>query len=251
MDEHYARNYRDLYQNHWWWRARESLILSTLAALRPGGEWGRILDIGCGDGLFFDELSRLGHVEGIEPDPAGVTPGGRWAHRIHVRPFDESFRPERLYGLVLLLDVLEHFEDPKRHLQRALRLLEPGGTLLVTVPAFRLLWTSHDVLNHHRTRYTRARILELLREAGAEVVFARYFYRWAFPVKLAAHFKEALFPSTPTTPRVPPFWINRFLYGLSRAEQRTIGSWPLPFGSSLLAVARAPYRRQVSEASAP
>lgn len=236
MDRHYAEHYRDLYREHWWWRAREDLVLATLARLRPAGQWGQILDIGCGDGLFFDKLLPLGQVEGIEMDPAGVTPGGRWRDRIQVRPFDEDFRPGKRYGLVLMLDVLEHFADPLACLRRALDLLEPDGRLLITVPAFRSLWTSHDDLNHHFTRYTRGGLASLVRQAGGQVHRARYFYRWMYPIKLATHFKEAILPVAPATPRIPPAWLNGLLYRLSRLEQEIIGPLPLPFGSSLLLV---------------
>lgn len=59
------------------------------------------------------------------------------------------------YSLILMLDVLEHLEDPVGALQHAVDLLTPEGTLLITVPAFMALWTNHDVLNHHLTRYTK------------------------------------------------------------------------------------------------
>jgi len=239
VDPHYAQNYRELYERHWWWRAREDLILATLAGLRPNGRWDAILDVGCGDGLFFGKLSSLGEVEGIEMDPKGVTPGGRWIDRIQVRPFDESFRPGKRYDLVLMLDVIEHFKEPLASVRRAIELLAPDGRLVITVPAFRSLWTSHDELNRHFTRYTRGGLTALVRQAGGEIRHAHYFYRWMYPFKLAAHWKEAVFPVTPATPEVPPSWLNGFLYHLSRWEQRTIGSWPLPFGSSLLAICEA------------
>jgi len=237
MDAHYARNYRDLYERHWWWRAREDLILETLRRLRPGEAWGSILDVGCGDGLFFEELEKLGRVEGIEMDPTGVTPGGRWVDRIHVRPFDVGFLPGKKYALILMLDVLEHLADPHSSLRRAVELLEPDGTILITVQAFPILWTSHDALNHHYRRYTRRSLAALAERAGARIRRERYFFQWTSPVKLAAHFKEKLLPATPETPRVPAPWLNRSLYRLSRAEQRIFGGLPVPFGSSLLAVA--------------
>lgn len=237
MDPLYAREYRELYETHWWWRAREDLVLSTLAGLRPGGRWGAILDVGCGDGLFFEKLSKLGDVEGIEMDPTGLDRSGRWVDRIRVSPFDESFQPGKQYDLILMLDVLEHFPDPESRLRRAIGLLAPGATLLITVPAFRALWTSHDVLNHHFTRYTRRGLTELVRQAGGEVRRARYFYQWMVPLKLAAHVREALVPAAPEVPRVPPAWLNAALYRLSRLEQRLLGSVPVPFGSSLLVVA--------------
>lgn len=235
MDADYAGHYRELYERHWWWRAREDLILDTLRGLRS--TWGSILDVGCGDGLFFEKLQKLGEVEGIEMDPTGVTPGGPWRDRIQVRPFDEGFQPARRYSLVLLLDVLEHFRDPLRCLKRALDLLEPHGTLLITVPAFRVLWTSHDDLNHHHTRYTRKSLAALGRQAGARIEHSRYFFQWTAPFKLAAHVKEKFVPVTPTVPRIPPNWLNRCFYRFSRIEQKTFARLPVPFGSSLLAVA--------------
>ena len=72
MDTQYALNYRELYENHWWWRAREHLILAALRRLRPQGNWGSILDVGCGEGLFFDRLRKFGEVEGIETNPSLV-----------------------------------------------------------------------------------------------------------------------------------------------------------------------------------
>ncbi len=239
MNPLYARSYRELYEKHWWWRAREDLILSTLEEIRPGGGWGAILDVGCGDGLFFEKLSQLGEVEGIEMDAESLAPDGRWAHRIRVGPFDESFQPGKRYDLVLMLDVLEHFSDPASRLRRAIRLLSPGGTLLITVPAFRVLWTSHDVLNHHYTRYTRKGLGALVREAGGEVRRARYFYQWMYPLKLVQHVKEAFLPVVPEVPRIPSPWLNATFYRLSRLEQRTLCHRSLPFGCSLLAVAGA------------
>lgn len=237
MDARYARNYRDLYERHWWWRAREDLILETLARLRPGNSWGSVLDVGCGDGLFFDKLQTMGRVEGVEMDSTGVSPEGRWAERIHVRPFDESFQPGRTYALILMLDVLEHLSDPVVGLRRAVELLQPNGTILITVPAFPVLWTAHDALNHHYRRYTKRTLTALAEQAGARIHRERYFFHWTGPVKLAAHFKENLFGSTAALPRVPAPWLNKCLYRLSRVEQGIFQSLPIPFGSSLLAVA--------------
>ena len=237
MDKHYALHYRELYERHWWWRAREELVLATLERWRPAEGWRAILDVGCGDGLFFEKLSPFGQVEGIEMDPTGIRRDGPWAERIRIGPFDESFQPGKKYSLLLMLDVLEHFQDPVGALGRALALLEPHGRILLTVPAFLLLWTSHDELNHHRTRYTRRSLASLGGQAGARILFSRYFFRWPAPVKLAVRIKESLFGSHPTTPQVPPNWLNQALYGISRGEEKILGRIPLPFGSSLLAIA--------------
>src|SRR5690349_4838809 len=104
MDPAYAARYAELYRRHWWWRAREEFILRELRRLRlPRGP---VLDIGSGDGLFFDRLSEFGEPYGIEPDPAMIGPDARNRSRVHAGTL-ETFRPEHRYTLILMLDVLE------------------------------------------------------------------------------------------------------------------------------------------------
>ena len=167
MRNDYLERYRELYQQHWWWRAREKLILKTLRAHQPPGGWKRILDVGCGDGLLFDHLAPFGEVEGVEPSVASVSEHGPHRSQIHVCPFDENFQPGKQFGLILMLDVLEHLTDPAAALARALALLTPEGMLLVTVPAFNAAWTNHDLVNEHVTRYTRRTFRTVARQAGS------------------------------------------------------------------------------------
>ena len=237
MVPEYARRYRDLYQRHWWWRAREALLVRTLDNLRPPEGWNAILDVGCGDGLFFDKLQRFaGTVEGVETDANLVSEDGPWRRHIHVRAFDSGFQPANPYSLILMLDVLEHLADPRSALQHAVRLLDRHGRILLTVPAFNLLWTSHDDYNEHLTRYTRARFARLAADAGMRIDSTRYFFHWTFPAKLAQRMKEGLLPGVPAPTEVPAPWANRALYLASRLEQTVCRPFPIPFGSSLLVV---------------
>ncbi|HEV3275384.1 MAG TPA: class I SAM-dependent methyltransferase [Terriglobia bacterium] len=240
MRADYGQRYRELYERHWWWRAREAAILDVLRAHQPPRGWTRILDVGCGDGLFFEPLSQFGEVEGVEAASDLVNPEFVRSGRVHVCAFDQRFQPGKRYSLVLMLDVLEHLPDPAQALQHALSLLEPEGALLVTVPAFRLLWTNHDVLNAHFTRYTKRTFRELARQAGLRIETARYLFQWVFPAKLAARVGERLFRTQPRPPTIPPLWINEGLYALSRLEERTMGALPWPFGSSLMVLGSKP-----------
>jgi len=237
MDPDYARVYRSLYERHWWFRAREAFLLSFVERLRPPDQTWSILDVGCGDGLLFDELSRFGQVEGVESDGSIVDPAGRWASQIRVQPF-EAFEPGHTYSLITLLDVLEHVADPEPFLRHAIDLLEPTGAAIVTVPAFRALWTSHDDLNAHVNRFSRASLNDLAERAGAHIVTSRYFFHWVAPLKLAARAKESILGSRPRPPQTPARWLNGALYALSRLEQQSLSRLPIPFGSSLLTVLR-------------
>jgi SAM-dependent methyltransferase len=238
MDADYAQRYRELYERHWWWRARERLIVALLRSLAPAEGWRTILDVGCGDGLFFDRLDEFGDVEGIESDWSLVQHDGRWASRIRIQPFDQTFQPGQRYSLITMLDVLEHLPDASLALRRAAGLLEPDGVLVVTVPAFQALWTSHDDLNHHVRRFTRSTLIHLAREAGFDPVTSRYFFFWTCPMKLLIGLKERMLGRPSAAPSVPPVILNRALFALSLVEQETLGRLPMPFGSSLLLVGR-------------
>ena len=237
MDPRYGERYRDLYERHWWWRARTEFIVESIRRLSPPR--GDILDIGCGDGLFFDRLSEFGEVEGIEPCAELVNPGNPHRQRIYISPFDQAFQPGKQYSLILMLDVLEHLDNPAAALRQIAALLRPGGWFVATVPAFNALWTNHDVLNHHRTRYTKSSFRNLIHDTGLRIRDARYLYHWTFPLKLAVRVSERLFPREPQPPGIPPRLLNEFFYRFSRVEQKTVSLLPIPFGSSLFVVAAA------------
>lgn len=207
-----------------------------LRRLQPRRGWKAILDIGCGDGLFFDELSQFGEVEGVESCSELVSPNNIYRRRIHVCPFNDDFQPRKQYSLVLMLDVLEHFENPIAALRHAVELLSGDGTLVVTVPAFMALWTNHDVLNHHFTRYTKSSFYKVAHESCLKVREARYFYHWTCPMKLGLALAERVFKMRPELPSVPAGWLNETLYWISKVEQKTLSKLPVPFGSSLIVV---------------
>jgi len=243
MRSEYAERYAELYRRHWWWRAREEYLVEVLRRYLPSQQSSRILDVGCGAGLFFERLSEFGSVRGVETDTTMKTGRPEIDDRIHWGTL-QSFPAESTFDAILMLDVLEHLADPLPPLRRALGLVGDRGVLVATVPAFRSLWTSHDDINEHFERYTGRPFGELLRTAGWRVETLRYFFHWTFPAKLAVRLAESLRPprnDAQDLPRIPPEPLNRALYLLSRLEQRSLGPVGVPFGSSLLAVAtRAP-----------
>lgn len=241
MDRRYADKYRELFERHWWWRAREDVILRYLRRLELRGDPPNILDVGCGDGLFFAQLERFGHVEGIENDGAVIAPTADRRSRIHVRPFDDSFEPGRRFALITMLDVLEHFEDRVATLRRAAELLDPGGRLLITVPAFMSLWTAHDEFNHHHIRYSKRTFTADARRAGVEIDEMRYFFVWPAAVKLLVRAWERVSRAVPEPAEVPPAPINALLHAACVLEHRIGRVVSYPVGSSLIILAhRAP-----------
>jgi 2-polyprenyl-3-methyl-5-hydroxy-6-metoxy-1,4-benzoquinol methylase len=245
VDPEFGKAYAELYRTHWWFRAREIVLLREIERILrdPGfpaapanGRRPRILDVGCGDALFFDRLIEIGDVEGIESEAALVRGDNPHRARIHFGLLDENFRPPEPYDLVLLLDVLEHIKEPAPVLRRALELLAPGGKVIVTVPAFQALWTTHDDLNHHFVRHTKRSFHQLAANTRMTIERERYLFQWTFAPKLAAHVVEAVLKPKPSIPRTPPRIINGLLAAISVGEAVLFENMSVPFGGSLLVV---------------
>ena len=214
-------------------RSEESLLGSASATASPETPRISILDIGCGDALFFDSLAEFGDVEGVETDRDIVNPANPNFAKIHIGPLDDSFQPGKQFSLLLLLDVLEHIPDPAAALRCCVSLLQPGGTLLITVPAFNLVWTNHDVINHHVTRYRKSTLFPLLQQAGLKIETSAYWFQWTFPVKIAERTVEKVFRMQPANPPIPPPFINRALRALCSLEHSILGPLHPPFGTTL------------------
>jgi len=238
MENDYGQAYKRLYCEHWWWRSREEFLIRVIQGLcLPANP--NILDLGCGDGLFFGRLAEFGGtIEGLESDPSLVSRETAERYRIHVGPLDASFAPNKRFALILMLDVLEHLPNPKESLKQAVELLEPGGRLVMTVPAFRCLWTNHDDLNHHFTRFTKPSLANIAKFAKLRIDRCQYFFHWLVPLKLAVRLKEQLIQSQPKPPMIPAPIVNRSMLALSLLEQRLFGNLMLPVGTSLLAVGK-------------
>ncbi len=246
MDSDYARRYAELHARHWWWRARERHVLRWIRRLAAGRRL-RILDIGCGDGFLWPALAPFGDVEGIEPDGYLVPGDSPNRPRIEHSTFPGRPRTER-YDLILMLDVLEHIEDDVAALRAARELLVPGGHLLVTVPALRMLWSEFDDVNRHFRRYRRGELADRMRAADLAVVSARYYYVWPVLPLLARRFLfRARNAAESRFLRIPPRPVNAILEAVSAAEHAVTRVIPAPIGGSITAVARRPGDRAPSQ----
>ena len=76
---------------------------------------------------------------------------------------------EESLDLVVAFDVLEHILDHDAAVADVHRVLRPGGTFLVAVPADPRLWSEHDVAVDHVRRYTRVTLRDVLERGGFEV----------------------------------------------------------------------------------
>jgi SAM-dependent methyltransferase len=228
---------------HFWQLSRNRFIADELAylGLRPGA---RVLELGCGGGCVAAHLSRLGYlvtgVDGHLPrilEAAARAPAAKFIVEDLAR--DGVLGDETGFDAVALFDVIEHLDDPKAALERALGHVRPGGYVVGTVPALMALWSDADRRAGHRRRYDRGSLEELLGSLnGATAGEVRPFNRLLVPLlwaqrRLSAGDKA---PSGEHYYRVPWAPINSILYTLLRLEHRIWSHLPwakrLP-GSSL------------------
>ncbi len=239
MEASYGAQYARLYREHWWWRAREAIVLSLLRSLRPR-PGSAILDVGCGDALSFPALSEFGTVRGIEVDENLLDPSGPFRERISTRPLGDPIYddPSWRFDLITALDVIEHIDDDRAAISSMAAMLRPGGLLVVTVPAFELLWDYHDEINHHHRRYTARRLRIALEGQGLELLQVRYLFRALFIPKLLVRLANAKRSRKVAQHGIPAPAINTALQRLCMLEDRLLRRLPVPFGTSLMGVSR-------------
>ncbi len=237
----YQRFY-EIEERYWWCRWIRDLVRDWLP---PGPSTRRILDLGCGTGMLSRELANAGRVTSLDYVPTAFPYCRQRGLTCLVRADGQVLPfPDGAFDVVLALDSLEHLRDDRQALGEVRRVLQPGGRLIMNVPALQLLWSSHDVANRHFRRYTSGQVRGLLADAGFAVDKLTYTNFVLFAPALAVRLSERLRTRRATAaegdtiPNVPPA-LNSLLYGLLAGERRLVRHMNLPVGTSVFAVARA------------
>ena len=242
MDERFHTFQADVEEWHWWYSVRREILDKLLAPLPLAPSDGRVrprlLDLGCGTGGASLVLHRYGDAVAFDRVHGALhlAPDRPYAHRVvgaadRPLPFaDASFD-----GAVAL-DVLEHLDDDRAAVGELGRVLRPGGHLVVFVPAFRMLWGYNDEYSHHRRRYTKHELVDVVGSGPFAIREQGYFNAALFVPTLAARLLQRLLPdSTKGMEHAgKPGLLNDLLTLAFRAE---LPALPLPFGTSAYVVA--------------
>lgn len=249
-----------LEDHHYWHLHRRQVIFEEL--LRAGvSRQARLIELGCGIGTVATYLNSRGfavdysdiHREAlvIARRRAQSTLGTAAESRRFVR-FDVTRAAlEPAYEGILMLDVLEHLPDDRNALVNATQGLPRGGVAMFTVPAFQLLWSPWDDMEHHKRRYTVAQARKLAENAGLVVQRATCFF---FPlffaalgVKLLRKARQAAVGPAPVAANILEMAetkTNPTLNGVARkvlaAEHPVRRSLGFALGTSVMCVARKP-----------
>jgi len=241
MERVVYRQMAELDQRHWWYRARHEVLAALIRRSSSLPKRARILEIGCGTGHNLAMLSRFGRVDALELDEeARGIAEKRLGRSVMRAPLPEiAGVPDKTYNLIGAFDVIEHVDQDKAALASIATKLKRGGSLIITVPAHPWMWSPHDVANHHRRRYSKRALRELVESSQLRLAKIGYFNSLLFPLAIAERMSSRLFGTNSAELRLPPAPLNAALEHAFAAERHLIGRVPLPPGLSLFAVAIA------------
>jgi SAM-dependent methyltransferase len=246
--EHLLRATARAEARHFWFRGFRAFTTPLLEYATAGRTELQLLDCGCGTGANVAWLDRYGRAFGFDLSETGLRLGleaGRTRlarASVAAAPF-----PSGAFDLVTSFDVLYSLDDDveRTAIAEMMRLLKPGGFAIVNVAAMRVLRGDHSVLSREVRRYDRAELRAKLEAAGFEIVRLTYTNAALLPPMAVARGIQRLRGlkaegQTQQEITVPPAPINALLTGVLKMEGVWLKAFDLPFGSSLLCLARKP-----------
>ncbi|HEU5118458.1 MAG TPA: class I SAM-dependent methyltransferase [Isosphaeraceae bacterium] len=237
-------------RRHPWWKARAALTQSLLKRLgvRPPS---RVLEAGCGWGSTLSRLERLGyHVTGLDLSRRALDPlhAERSDRRLIQADLAQDLPPSanESFETVLALDVIEHLDDDRAAVTRLARLVQPGGWLILSVPALPELFSEFDSIQGHRRRYLPASLRAVFDGSGLSDPSLFWWGSWMVPILSRRRTRSLGRPGEPPHVvyqrhlRLPAWPGPLILRTLMTLEAPFALSGRLRTGTSLFALAQKP-----------
>lgn len=234
---------KTMQDTYWWFIAKRKIICSLIEKyIKPNRSSKlRILDVGCGMGALLRQLSDYGDIYGMDCEEEAVN-YCRTIYGERIRygklPKEIPFE-EQSFDLVVLSDCLEHVDEDYESLKNIHGLLREEDSLLVlTVPALMSLWSYNDEFVHHKRRYDKQQLMDIVSESGYNIRMCSYYNFWLFPIVWIVRKIKNLFhiQQDDLNGRLPMF-ANKILTGIFASERWWLRKSAFPIGVSLILVA--------------
>lgn len=243
---HYFKELAELEAGNFWFRARNKFILFALHKYSP--ELKSFLEIGCGTGFVISAISKRfpkSKLSGSEYLEEGLVYARQRLPDAEFTQMDARFIPyESEFAAIGAFDVLEHIEEDEVVLQQIFKALIPGGSVFITVPQHRWLWSAVDEYACHVRRYSVNDLHNKVCMAGFEMIRSTSFVSTLLPAmylsRLMQRNKMDVKMDTMAELRINPILNKIFEWMLSFELLMIRIGVNLPFGGSRLIIARKP-----------
>ncbi|MCJ7789154.1 MAG: class I SAM-dependent methyltransferase [Candidatus Atribacteria bacterium] len=234
--EEYNKMYK-FEEHYWWWVGKRAIIKHLLDILKLDSI--NILDVGCGTGINLDFLQKYGNVFGVDFSKEAKKFCKMRGYKIIQANAEKLPLKENTFDLITALDLLEHLDD-NMAISEFYRVLKPDGYLILTVPAFTFLWSKHDEALHHKRRYDKNQLKNVLKSNGFIIKKLSYWnFFLFFPIAIIRLIKKNMKNKTITSDvKEIPRIINDFLIFMLKIESYLISHINLPIGISLVCVGK-------------
>ena len=239
----------DTESRHFWSASKRRLVRRLLCAY-VRQEAFAVLDVGCGNGgllRYLEQAFPEASVAGMDGYPEALLRCRRRSKqaRLYLQDIAKLSRAktDSTFDVITLMDVLEHLDHPVDVLRSVQRFLTPQGIVVATVPASRSLWSDRDVFLGHKARHSRSTFTALFTQSGYDVLRSNYAFSYLFAPayvyrRCVAPLRRMDGASVEASElRVVP-GINAVLKVLGILEAAVTTRVPIPFGTSVYAVAR-------------
>ena len=226
----------------WWFNGRRDLFKAILKmGVKQKVDFG--VDLGCGpmtNEFLYEEFAKNWISLDYSIESFKKVEDGKSSLKI-IGDLLQTPLKDCSVDLIFLLDVLEHIENEDEALKEICRILKNSGLILISVPAFKLLWSHHDNQAGHKRRYRKKEILEFAKRNNLEVEFLAYYNSSFFiPIFIIRRILRLL-PQGDKKLEIelsPRFVDNLFYFILKIENFINVKLFRIPFGTSVVALLR-------------
>lgn len=234
----------------WWFAVRSKIIRFFLQSYLKRKDQLRILDVGCGTGGLFKELSRYGKVWGMEIHRESAEFCERMGYqKVWNNPIEETCCTDQLFDVITCFDVLEHVEKDQEGLHQCFLRLKENGLLFLSVPAGEFFFSKNEEQYGHYRRYDYKKLSVILEKAGFTIEETAYFNLFLLiPIVAVRKFTDFLrlikLAQKPVDEIVLPSFFEKLFKIIFSFEFMILKRKRLPYGLSLLVIARKDFKER-------
>ncbi|WDE95953.1 class I SAM-dependent methyltransferase [Lentisphaera profundi] len=224
---------------HWWYKGLHDCLLNFIPS-----NHAKLLDVGCGTGQFLKLLNDANAVGLDFSEQALDLASAKVANSLVKGDIRDLPFGDETFDTIVSCDVLDCFDDEEERRQalgELYRVMSRDGLLLLNLPAFPILKSSHDKAVHVVHRFRKEELKNLLLAEGFEIQLLSYRNCFLFPLAAMLRLirKKSRRGAMKSDVELPHKWLNKLLSQVLYLENSYLSmKGTFPFGLSLFALVK-------------